>query len=547
MSGRSNWYYDHAPACTCADCMGGGRRSGSRRGLLTAIVIILLLIVGLAVYVEQTRGLLSAYLRDDIPSPLEMVQSFLATPVRSPTALVLAQTPTPTEAPVPDLRQLPTSTPTPTPEAIGTLTPEEKVALQIEGLQQSLTALAKLDVDFPQLTSTPTPTPITSTPTPTPTNTPTPTAMPTTTPTITPTPTLTMTPTATPTPSPTPTPTKTPTVAERRAALMEESLHMLDLINAARSEAGLGSVVLGDNIAAQIHAESSLENCFHAHWGLDGLKPYMRYSLAGGYQNNSENGSGYDRCYTEADRVEVQGLRDMVTRAMEGFMGSPDHRRTILSPKYRKVNIGIASDEYNAFIYQQFEGDYIEYDQVPTISDGILTLQATVKNGASLTEELDLSVQVWYDPPPQPLTRGQLARTYCYTYGEIVAAVRPPPPPGHFYLAKRFSQLAIGTACPDPTDFPPSSSAPRRREGPQLSISRPEAVGYSGDWITAQQWDYTDKSFMVVADVSSLLREYGPGVYTVHVWAMLDSDDTSVSEYSIFYEMAVPTTYAPQG
>ena len=76
---------------------------------------------------------------------------------------------------------------------------------------------------------------------------------------------------------------------------------MLELINAERARAGLNPVILGDNIAAQLHAEAALENCFSSHWGVDGLKPYMRYSLAGGYQSNGENGSGLDYCIKASD------------------------------------------------------------------------------------------------------------------------------------------------------------------------------------------------------------------------------------------------------
>ena len=55
-------------------------------------------------------------------------------------------------------------------------------------------------------------------------------------------------------------------------------------------------VVLGANNAAQLHAEASLQGCYSSHWGSNGLKPYMQYSLAGGYQSNGENGSGSDYC-----------------------------------------------------------------------------------------------------------------------------------------------------------------------------------------------------------------------------------------------------------
>ena len=37
---------------------------------------------------------------------------------------------------------------------------------------------------------------------------------------------------------------------------------MLELINAERKKAGVGDVTLSDNIAAQLHVEAALANCF---------------------------------------------------------------------------------------------------------------------------------------------------------------------------------------------------------------------------------------------------------------------------------------------
>ena len=103
-------------------------------------------------------------------------------------------------------------------------------------------------------------------------------------------------PTSTPAPTATPTPHSSPELRH-----LELKQYMLELINEERAAVGLSPVSLGDNIAAQIHAESSLENCFSGHWGIDGLKPYMRYSLAGGYQSNGESGLGSDYCIEESD------------------------------------------------------------------------------------------------------------------------------------------------------------------------------------------------------------------------------------------------------
>ena len=51
---------------------------------------------------------------------------------------------------------------------------------------------------------------------------------------------------------------------------------MLGVINLRREERGLPLVELGDNKAAQQHAEALLANCASSHWGPDGMKPYAR-------------------------------------------------------------------------------------------------------------------------------------------------------------------------------------------------------------------------------------------------------------------------------
>lgn len=210
-----------------------------------------------------------------------------------------------------------------------------------------------------------------STATPTPTETPEPTPIVTLTPTPTITITLTPAPTNTPWPTstPTPMPTSTPVPPPHARHLAEKNL-MLELINAERASAGLFPVTLGDNVAAQLHAESALENCFTGHWGIDGLKPYMRYSLAAGYQSNGENGVGKRFCVREGMRFRPNDpIEEEIRDAMIGLMESPGHRRNILRSSHRKVNIGLAWDRYNIAFYQHFEGDYVEYDELPTIED----------------------------------------------------------------------------------------------------------------------------------------------------------------------------------
>ena len=360
---------------------------------------------------------------------------------------------------------------------------------------------------------------------------------------IAPSPTATYTPASTPNPPP----------ALRH---IEQKRYMLDLINDKRVSAGLNPVVLGDNVAAQLHAEAALENCFSSHWGVDGLKPYVRYSLAGGYQSNAENVSGIDYCIKASDGFRANGPAEQEIReAMEGFMGSPGHRDNILRSWHKKVNIGLAFDRYNFQIVQHFEGDYVEYGQLPVIDKGVLRMSGTTKNGARFDDNLDSSVQVYYDPPPSALTRGQLARTYCYSFGPPAASLRPPLTGSWFYPSNEFVQTY--KSCPDPYDVPgdaPDPTKPSRlpqlaaleAEGAKLEAAlvmarQPQMI--TTPWITAQKWTANGDSFSITADLGDLLAKHGDGVYSIVVWGTIDGEDVVISEYSIFHGVTPPDTY----
>ena len=74
---------------------------------------------------------------------------------------------------------------------------------------------------------------------------------------------------------------------------------------------------------------------------------------------------------------------------MDGWLGSPGHRKNILDPVHRKVNIGLAWDRYNVQMYQHFEGDYVGYSSMPKIDNGLLSFSGRVKNGAVLGSPRD--------------------------------------------------------------------------------------------------------------------------------------------------------------
>lgn len=334
---------------------------------------------------------------------------------------------------------------------------------------------------------------------------------------------------------------------------------MLGLINAERRRAGVREVALGSNAAAQLHAEAALDNCFLSHWGMDGLKPYMRYTLAGGYQSNAENGSGLSYCIKGRDNFRLNdSVKAAMREAMEGLMGSPGHRRNILDPTHHQVNIGLAWDGfrhnstrfYNIVVVQHFEGDYVEYDQLPSLENGVLTLSGQTKNGARFTKEQDLGVTIFYHQPPHQLTGGQLSQTYCYDVGQRIAALRPPLLPRQYYT-EDFSTLT-DQRCPDPYDVSADSPAPQsyyeaisaHQQAVQASQLMPSEV-LTVPWITAEEWTAQGESFAVAADLGDVLRDNGDGVYTVMVWGTIDGGAEIISQYSIFHGVIPPGGYSP--
>ena len=329
---------------------------------------------------------------------------------------------------------------------------------------------------------------------------------------------------------------------------LSEKLFMVDLINQARKESGLPPVELGSNVAAQLHAENSLANCFSSHWGLNGLKPYMRYSLAGGYQSNAENGSGSDYCIKKNDGyAPILSVQQKLTQAMDGLMSSSGHRSNILDKSHKKVNIGLAWDKYNISLYQHFEGNYVEYNQLPAIKNEYLYFNGSVKNGVKLDSDEDLGVAIFYDPPPSELTRGQIARTYCYDPGLMVAVLRPPLSPFQKYTEDTFTVTYL--RCPNPYKVPkdaPAADSPDEATklwGEAYYTSEYEiAQEVTGPWITSTNWTARDTLFSVNADIGQVLSRHGSGVYTIVVEGKIDGEDTVISQYSIFYGVTPPDT-----
>ncbi len=329
-------------------------------------------------------------------------------------------------------------------------------------------------------------------------------------------------------------------------AAPELKLQMLDLINEERMAAGLGPVALGTNSAAQSHADDMLESCSSAHWGADGLKPYMRYTLAGGHQYNAENVSGLDYCVTEGDNYRKINPDQRIISTMDGFMSSPGHRDNILDPRHKKVSLGIAHDDYNMKVVQHFEYGYVHFDAAPSISGGgELSFSLSAINGFEFSD--DVTVVIYYDRVPHGLTGGQLASTSGYGLGEDVIRFLEPLPPGWHYGSLGY-HTEVGWTCPDPYLVPPETPAPGDVDEALEYHKRAKAACYTStekyfvpDKIAAV-WNMTTEGFEFKADLGDTLSAHGSGAYTVTVYDFPGDDSIPLTGYSVFHEVGKAPT-----
>ena len=337
---------------------------------------------------------------------------------------------------------------------------------------------------------------------------------------------------------PNPEPANTPIVTDldstdEMAALR---LQALNHVNHARALEGFSPVSLGDNAAAQSHADEMAQNQYLSHWNLAGLTPDMRYTLAGGKAYSAEN-VAFIGNITGPECIPYEPA-DWLENALDSLMDSPGHRRNILRPEHTTLHLGISFDCRILTVVQLFEGAYVTFDILPTIAEGRLFMQGRLLNGAVLPRTGPAEgIRISYWPPPHPLTRGQLFRAGSYCSGTPIASILVPLPA--FYTYDSDSSTWSHTSCltpyeADPQSLPPltSSQASELMQAAKQWETNPET--YYSLTILPDIWRVELDSFAVQADVSRLLATFGPGVYTMLLWGEVQGMPLAISEYALF-------------
>jgi uncharacterized protein YkwD len=193
---------------------------------------------------------------------------------------------------------------------------------------------------------------------------------------------------------------------------------VVDLINEDRRKAGLTQVTWDETAAkaARQHVSDEANIGFISHWGLDGVKPQRRYTLAGGLDVVDENESVTLWPEGGFQGVSKEQLQTIVSEHQSAMVNElpPDdgHKKNILDPHHTGVGVAIVVGKYGVAMAQEFTNHYSNMTPLPST--------ATPGSTVTLKGRIDKEYQITgiygvMEPLPVPMTKEQLMQTHSYS------------------------------------------------------------------------------------------------------------------------------------
>ena len=183
-------------------------------------------------------------------------------------------------------------------------------------------------------------------------------------------------------------------------AIKDIRANLLQMVNEEREIEKAPPVAI-DELAMQVatkHAIDMADGDFASHWGRNGLKPYHRYSFAGGTHATAENISSANNTWSLKVRDLKQDTAYLHVRLYQEKPPNDGHRRTILAPQHTHVGFGIAVEHLRLRVVEMFVARYVE----------VRPIRRQAKPGAQLSfggrmlrPDYSLNyVEVFYEPMP---------------------------------------------------------------------------------------------------------------------------------------------------
>lgn len=193
---------------------------------------------------------------------------------------------------------------------------------------------------------------------------------------------------------------------------------VVKLVNQDRHKYGLPPVTWDETAAkaARIHVQEEADIGYISHWGMDGSKPQLRYSRAGGLDAVDEN-----ECITLWPQEDFPGISQTellkIVTGHEATMVNeqpPDngHRLNILNSHHTGLGIAIAIGKYGVSMAQEFTNHYSVINPVPLAASpgSIISLSGRIIPGYKIT-----GVYAVWENPPVAMSKTQLNQTHSYS------------------------------------------------------------------------------------------------------------------------------------
>ncbi|HJP93727.1 MAG TPA: CAP domain-containing protein [Pyrinomonadaceae bacterium] len=217
------------------------------------------------------------------------------------------------------------------------------------------------------------------------------------------------------------------TFAEIRANLLE-------MVNEERAVAKVRALAI-DELATEVATKHAIDMAlgeFASHWDRDGLKPYHRYSFAGGTHATQENISAADNTWSTKLADLKQDTAYLHVRLYQEKPPYDGHHRTILAPQHTHVGFGLAVEQLRLRLVELFVAKHVQVEPIRrTAKPGAeIFFSGKVLNRESVLDQ----VEVFYEPWPKPPELSWLREPRSYSLPKESRVLRPKVSPPLTYV-----------------------------------------------------------------------------------------------------------------
>lgn len=209
--------------------------------------------------------------------------------------------------------------------------------------------------------------------------------------------------------------------------------NLLDMVNEEREVEKVPPVEL-DDLATEVatkHALDMVTNEFISHWGSDGLKPYHRYSFAGGTHATAENVSAADHTWSMNVKDLKQDTAYLHLRLYQEKPPYDGHRRAILARHHTHVGFGIAINKLRLRLVELFVAKHVEVRSIKQLAKPGAQLPFS---GKMMRRDHRLHhVEIFYEPTPARPELSWLRQKRSYSLPNESKVLRPKVPPPFIY------------------------------------------------------------------------------------------------------------------